>query len=297
MQVVQYRSGQGLRVGLLQAAGVLDFTGAYQAYRLVVSGQAEPPYTGTEDLLAAGLFTVETFGAVVRFLQEHGLQDQYRVQEYRLEAPLRRPGKIIALGRNYAAHALEHGREIPTEPIIFAKPPSSIVGPEAPVIYKPWLTRMDPEVELAFIIGRAGADIPRERAGEHIAGWTVANDVTARDLQFQDIAQAQPWFRSKGMDTFCPLGPCIVLPDEITLPVALDLELRVNGQVRQRDNTRSLIFPPDALVAFISRYMSLEPGDLICTGTPEGMKPVLPGDLMEATVQGIGTLRNPVLAG
>ena len=289
--------GEAPRPGLEWEGGVLDLARALPAYRLLVEQEQAPAPLSALGLLAAGLLTVEYLGAVAAFVREHGLAERLLVSEYRLAAPIEPPSKIIALGRNYAAHALEHARAIPTEPIIFAKAPSSLVGPEAPVVYAPWLTRVDPEVELGFVIGRGGAHIPRERAGEHIAGWTVVNDVTARDMQFADIEARQPWFRSKSLDTFCPVGPCLVLPDEISLPVALDLELRVNGELRQRDNTASMLFPPEVLVEFISRHMRLEPGDLVCTGTPEGMKPVLPGDLMEATVQGIGTLRNPVLAG
>lgn len=296
MKIVRFYNAadEGPFIGLLQEDGVLDFSHAAVTYRLVTEGVVAPPPVSVSELLVEGAFTPAAFGAVVSFLDDHRLRERYLERRYRLAAPLERPGKIVALGRNYAAHALEHARAIPTEPIIFAKPPSSVIGPEEPVRYPSWLTRMDPEVELAFVIGAPAAAVTREQAARHIAAWTVVNDVTARDIQSQDIEQRQPWFRSKGMDTFCPVGPCLVLPDEIGLPVELDLEMRVNGELRQHDNTRSLLFPPDVLVEFISRFMTLEPGDLVCTGTPEGMKPVHPGDVMEATVQGIGTLRNPV---
>lgn len=298
MKLVRFAAGKdGPRIGWLEGKCVLDLSRALQAYWLVVEGRESPLPRAMLDLLRQGLAAPEFLGKVRQFVSEHRLQEAFTVGEHRLLSPIEAPGKIVALGRNYAAHALEHARTIPSEPIIFGKAPSSVIGPEEPVVYKPWLSRVDPEVEIAFVIGRGGADIPRERAAEHIAGWTVVNDVTARDMQSADIEARQPWWRSKSLDTFCPLGPCLVLPDEISLPVARDLELRVNGEIRQHDNTASMLFPPDVLVEFISRHMRLDPGDLVCTGTPEGMKPVFPGDVMEATVEGIGTLRNPVVAG
>ncbi|UCH36770.1 MAG: fumarylacetoacetate hydrolase family protein [Armatimonadota bacterium] len=223
------------------------------------------------------------------------MEDAFTVESPRLLSPLARPPKILALGRNYRAHALESGLGVPDEPVFFCKASTAVIDPEQPVVIKRDLTRVDPEVELAVIIGERGADIPPERAASFVAGYTVLNDVTARDMQKDDLSKSNPWFRSKGIDTFCPLGPCIVLPDEIREPVELDLEMRVNGEVRQRDNTASLMFKIPYLIEFISHHMTIEPGDIISTGTPEGMAPIKPGDTMEAEVEGIGILRNPVV--
>jgi 2-keto-4-pentenoate hydratase/2-oxohepta-3-ene-1,7-dioic acid hydratase in catechol pathway len=234
---------------------------------------------------------------VDEFVDKHGLlEDLSDAEDHKVLAPIARPRAIYALGRNYPAHARESGADIPTEPIVFAKSTTSVIGPEEPVIYKKWFTRVDPEAELAAIIGREGADISEEDAPSYIAGYTVLNDVTERDIQSKDLGAAHPWFRSKSIDTFCPMGPYITLTDEILHPIELDVQLRVNGELRQRDNTRGLTFSVPYLVAWISRYVTLYPGDVISTGTPEGVKPVHPGDVMEASVERIGVLRNPVVA-
>jgi len=283
-------------IGIVTDDGLFDFTSAFQAYQLFDRQVCECPVRSPVELMEKGLFTVETFRSVLDFAEKHGMKDKFLTRDYRLLAPIQRPSKIIALGRNYMAHALESGMAIPTEPIIFAKANSAVIGPEEPVVYKKFLTRVDPEGELAVVIGRKGADIPESEAPSYVAGYTIMNDVTARDLQKHDLSISSPWLRSKGIDTFCPLGPWIVLPDEIQEPVELDIETRVNGEVRQKDNTRSLMFKIPYLIHWISQYHTLFPGDVISTGTPEGMKPVFPGDIMEVEIERIGILRNPVVA-
>ena len=147
------------------------------------------------------------------------------------------------------------------------------------------------------IIGKGGRDIPLATARDHIAGYTILNDVTARDMQAADMAASRPWFLSKSFDTFAPMGPCITLPDEIEEPAELALSLRVNGETRQESNTRDLIFNISDIIYRLSRWVTLEPGDVIATGTPSGISPIEPGDVMEAEVERIGVLRNPVVAG
>lgn len=297
MKVVRYSTKDAPEsIGILQDGKVFDFTTAYQAMRMVECGVCECPIHSTTDLLENGLFTVETFRSALNFAAKYELTEKYTVQEYRLLAPVKRPSKILALGRNYMAHAVESGYHIPTEPVFFAKANSSVIGPEEPVVYKKFLTRVDPEGELAVIIGKEGANIPEEEAQSYVAGYTIFNDVTARDMQRDDLKLSSPWVRSKGIDTFGPMGPWIVLPDEIREPIELDIETRVNGEVRQKDNTRSLMFKIPKLISYISSYHTLFPGDLISTGTPEGMKPVQVGDVMEVEIEGIGILRNPVVA-
>jgi 2-keto-4-pentenoate hydratase/2-oxohepta-3-ene-1,7-dioic acid hydratase in catechol pathway len=283
-------------VGVLTDGGVVDFSAAYRVHQLAASGCDVPLFCDPTEMMCAGLFAPTVFAQTIDFLAAHNLRDLFTVRDAVLLSPLVRPHKIIALGRNYMAHAIESGMAIPTEPVFFYKATSAIIGPEQPVIIKRGLTRVDPEVELAVVIGGRGANIPEKDAGAFVAGYTVLNDVTARDMQKEDLSRSNPWYRSKGIDTFCPVGPCIVLPDEIREPVELDLEMRVNGQVRQRDNTASLMFKIPHLIHFTSSFITLEPGDIISTGTPEGMAPVTPGDVMEAEVKGIGILRNPVIA-
>jgi 2-keto-4-pentenoate hydratase/2-oxohepta-3-ene-1,7-dioic acid hydratase in catechol pathway len=199
-----------------------------------------------------------------------------------------RPSKIVAVGRNYIAHARELGHEVPTEPLIFLKPTSAIVGDEDDVVYPKASLRVDHEAELAVVIGRRCKDVNEGDAFDYVRGYTCANDVTARDLQETD----DQWTRAKGFDTFCPLGPQVV---EDLDPSSLRVVARVNGEVRQEGHTSDMLFPVPALVAYISSVMTLEPDDVILTGTPPGVGPVQRGDIMEVEVEGIGVLRNRVV--
>jgi 2-keto-4-pentenoate hydratase/2-oxohepta-3-ene-1,7-dioic acid hydratase in catechol pathway len=199
-----------------------------------------------------------------------------------------RPSKIVAVGRNYIAHARELGHEVPTEPLIFLKPSSAIVGDGDDVVYPSASARVDHEAELAVVIGRRCSAVNEGEALDYVRGYTCANDVTARDLQETD----DQWTRAKGFDTFCPLGPAIV---EGLDPSNLQVVARVNGQERQRGATADMLFPVPSLVAYISQVMTLEPDDVILTGTPPGVGPVQRGDLMEIEIAGIGILRNRVV--
>lgn len=298
MKVVRFSSEKAGRenVGLLIDDRVFNFTAALQAYQLLNESVCSCPITSPVALMEKDLFNVGTFSEVLAFAEHHGMMDRFMVSEYRLLAPVARPSKILALGRNYIAHAKELGHAVPTEPVFFAKLNSSVIGPDEPVVYKKGLTRVDHEVELAIVIGKQGSNIPEDDAYSYVAGYTIVNDVTERDFQKTDIAAGNPWTRSKGIDTFCPMGPCIVLQDELPPPVEVDLRLRVNGEVRQSDNTRNMLFKIPQVISYISRLHTLFPGDVIPTGTPEGIGPVVPGDIMECEIQGIGVLRNPVIS-
>ncbi len=200
------------------------------------------------------------------------------------------PTKILCVGRNYKAHAEELGHEVPKYPLIFSKPTSAIIAPGATIKRPAKLSqRVDYEGELGVIISRECRHIPEDHdVRSYIHGYTVVNDVTARDLQNKD----GQWTRAKGFDTFCPVGP--IVNDALDPWGGIHVETRVNGQVRQRGNTSNFIFPLDVIIRFISDVMTLFPGDLIATGTPEGVGPLVAGDAVEVTVAGIGTLRNPV---
>jgi len=213
----------------------------------------------------------------------------YGLSEVKLLAPCQ-PTKIVCLGRNYREHAAELGNEPPREPLLFLKPPSAVIGPEAPIVYPPASRRVDYEGELGLVIGRrCGRLKPEENPLDYLFGFTCVNDVTARDLQ-----QADGQFtRSKGFDTFCPLGPAIATGLDAA---RLVVETYVNGARRQRGATAEMIFPLDAIIRFISSVMTLEPGDVISTGTPAGVGPLQPGDVVEVVIEGIGRLRNPVAA-
>ena len=199
------------------------------------------------------------------------------------------PSKIICVGRNYREHAAELGNEVPAEPLIFFKPPSSLLAPGAEVRRPKMAERVDYEGEVGVVIAKPCYQLAvDEDVRAYILGYTCVNDVTARDLQKKD----GQFTRAKGFDTFCPVGP--VVTNEIDPWTGIGVETRVNGEVRQQGNTRDFIFPVDAVIRYISQVMTLLPGDLIPTGTPQGVGPVVAGDTMEVTVEGIGTLSNPV---
>ncbi len=199
-----------------------------------------------------------------------------------------RPTKILAIGRNYTAHAAEHGSEVPSQPLIFLKPPSAVIGPGEPIICPVQSAQVEHEVELAVVIGRRASRVTAGDAWGHILGYTCANDVTARDLQRTD----GQWSRAKGFDTFAPLGPWIVTGLD---PSELTVVCRVNGQVKQHGSTSDMVFKIPQLIEFITAAMTLEPGDVVLTGTPEGVGPIQPGDRVEVEIEGLGVLTNPVV--
>jgi len=209
------------------------------------------------------------------------------LQDLRLVAPML-PSKIIAVGKNYADHAKEMGGQPPVNPMIFLKPSTSVIGPDEPITL-PWQSEhVEHEAELAVVIGRLCKDVPIERVPEVIFGYTCANDVTARDLQKVD----GQWSRAKGFDSFCPIGPWI--ETELDLDEA-EITCTVNGDVRQRGFAADMVHGVPELVSMISGVMTLLPGDIIITGTPAGVSPIRAGDVVEVTIRGIGTLRNPVI--
>jgi len=221
------------------------------------------------------------------------------LSKVKLLAPIPRPRKnIVCLGRNYAEHARERSESIPSVPIFFTKPPTAVVGPDDPVIRHAVTEQLDYEVELAVVIGRRGRDIPVERALDYVFGYTILNDISARDLQARHVQ----WFKGKSLDTFAPLGPVVTHRSAIPDPQNLRMRLRVNGELRQDASTSSMIFPVARLIAALSAGMTLEPGDILATGTPEGVGAgrtppawLQPGDVVEAEIEGIGVLRNRIV--
>jgi len=211
----------------------------------------------------------------------------YTINDVKILPPVK-PSKIICVGLNYRDHAEELGMEIPKEPIIFLKPPSSIIGDGDPIIYPKMSQEVDYEVELAIIISKKAKSVNNKDAGDFIAGYTILNDVTARDLQRKD----GQWTRAKSFDTFCPIGPWI--ETEID-PNRLEISLQLNGKIKQYSNTQNMIFSVYELVEFVSNIMTLKKGDIIATGTPPGVGPMKPGDKIEASIEGIGTLKNTII--
>jgi len=249
------------------------------------------------------------FGVVTGEVDEHGIPDEdcvvvalngdplyvglhlsdkeYPLADVRLLSPVLPRSKVVGIGRNYAAHAAEMGNEVPSEPLMFLKPNTSVVGPGDPIFYPSQSSEVHFEGELAVVIGRICRDVPAEKVADVVWGYTVGNDVTARDLQRSDVQ----FTRAKGFDSFCPLGPWI----ETELDVSdVRVQTYLNGDLKQDGTTRDLIFDVPTLVAHVSSVMTLLPGDVILTGTPEGVGPMQVGDEVEVSIAGIGNLTNQV---
>ena len=219
----------------------------------------------------------------------------------RLSAPITDPGKVFCIGLNYRDHALESGSPIPSEPVVFSKFSQAVIGPGDAIVLPRVAHEVDYEAELVVVIGKAGKNIPRDAAWKHVAGYTVGNDVSARD--WQKGRPGGQWLLGKTPDTFAPTGPWLVTADEIGDPHALRIQLRLNGETMQNSSTKELIFGVDQLIAHISQLVTLQPGDLIFTGTPPGVgaarKPPVflkAGDAVEVDIESIGVLKNPVVA-
>ncbi len=243
--------------------------------------KSDPQYGWINDNYV-GQLSSPPFGAYRR------LEASIPLEEVRLLPPVQ-PGKIIAIGRNYPEHAKEHDVEIPEVPMIFLKPPSAVIGPGSTIILPPQSAQVEHESELGVVISRSGRWIKQEDVKDHILGYTIVNDVTARDLQRRD----GQWSRAKGFDTFCPVGPWIETDLD---PSDILITCRVNGEIRQLSSTREMVFSVMQLIVYISSVMTLEPGDLILTGTPAGVGLLTDGDIVEIEIEGIGILRNQVKA-
>ena len=299
MKLATYRSSGGPRLGIVRKEQIIDaaalpgFSGTHDMLSLI--DQGAPALAQLRDALASS--------SDAQLQHAGALHDLASIH---LLAPISRPRKnIFCLGRNYVDHALESTLsrddkgEVPDDPIFFTKATTTVNGPYDDIPTDPTISDyMDWEVELGAIIGRAGKNIPAAQALDYIFGYTVINDVTARDLQNKH----KQWFKGKSLDGSCPMGPYIVTADEIADPHALDLRLRVNGVLKQESNTRLLIFNLPAIIEVLSSGLTLEPGDIIATGTPAGVgftrtppDYLHPGDLVEAEIDGIGTLRNRVV--
>ena len=202
-----------------------------------------------------------------------------------------RPSKIVCVGRNYAKHAAEMGNDVPSEPLIFLKPPSALIADGTPIVMPPGVGRVDYEGEIGLIIGKRARGIGPDEAWDHVEALVALNDVTARDLQRTD----DQWTRAKGFDSFCPVGTPVPV-GEVDLG-ALTVTTRVNGEVRQHGDAADMVFDVPAILAYVTGIMTLEPGDLVATGTPDGIAPLAEGDVVEVEVAGVGTVRNPVVQG
>lgn len=297
MRIVRFLSGSGPRIGLMRPDGVVDVLAAAQQRGL---DWLEPHLTDMRSFLAGGETTRELVGKLGR--------DAAPVsKDIRLLAPFQSGSKILAHVVNYFDHGAEANLKAPEKPFFFYKPSSSVSNPDDPIIAHSISSRLDHEVELAVVIGRMALNVREEDAYEYVAGYTIANDVSFRDLQtnagFQSLTPryGQNWTQGKGLDLACPMGPVLVLNDELPTPYPLQISCRVNGEVRQQASTADMIFKVPQLIADISRGMTLYPGDIILTGTCAGGGVgtgnfLKTGDVVECEIEKLGILRNAVVA-
>jgi 2-keto-4-pentenoate hydratase/2-oxohepta-3-ene-1,7-dioic acid hydratase in catechol pathway len=286
MQWVTFQTADGrLRAGALTDRGVIDLA------------ETEPTLpTSVRGLLAAGPEMARRAAVAAT------RPDAVRVSGAVLKAPIPDPPKVICIGLNYRDHAAESGAAIPRDPVVFNKFPTAVIGPDENIVLPPVSGKVDFEAELVVVIGRRGRSISVGAAMDYVAGYTIGHDVSARDWQLEK--DGKQWLLGKTFDTFAPIGPAIVSADEIADPHALSIELRLNGQTMQNSSTSQFIFRIEQLIAYVSQVVTLEPGDLLFTGTPPGVgfarKPPVflqPGDVCEITISGLGTLRNRCVAG
>ncbi|HTK90172.1 MAG TPA: fumarylacetoacetate hydrolase family protein [Verrucomicrobiae bacterium] len=310
MHLVTFRKGRSQgRVGAIWHEAVIDLAGVARD----LAAQRNEPARGRGfpktmlELVEGGEAALararEAFEAGQRLVDAQSPDElaarklAYPLAKVRLLAPIVPPRNVFCLGRNYADHAAERGAAVPEHPVYFTKPPACVIGPGERVTHHAVTKELDYEVELTAVIGVGGRDIQRGNALRHVFGYTVINDVTARDLQ----KKHGQWFKGKSLDTFCPMGPVLVTADEIPDPQNLAVSLRVNGQVRQSSHTSKMIFPVDQCIEVLSQGFTLVPGDVIATGTPDGVGAATGnflkvGDRMEAEVERIGVLPNRVAA-
>ena len=266
MRIARFTTGEDPQYGVV--TGDLDEHGQLSEDAVVVALAGDPLYVG------------------IKLLEQ-----EHRLEDVRLLAPVLPRSQVIGIGRNYAKHAAELGNDVPAEPLFFLKPNTSVVGPGDPVFYPPQTSDLHYEGELAVVIGRICRDVPAERATDVIHGYTIANDVTARDLQRSD----DQWTRAKGFDSFCPLGPWIETDlDPQAFVDGVRVRTYLNGDVVQDGSTADMVFDIPTLVAHVSSVMTLLPGDVILTGTPEGVGPMQVGDEVEVAIDGLGALTNPI---
>ncbi len=292
MKIFQMRSDAGDFLAGEYHFGLINLTRAFELKSFCVR-DALPRIETMPALFAATENARELLLELGSFIESHSLMSLLGVpSDARIQAPIRRPPKIVGLALSYKAPQPPPDPFPKKGPVIFMKPSSSVIGPNDKILLPTDIGAVNFEAELAIVIGRAGSGIKKSDAMEHIFGYTALNDVTAVDILKQDIRASSSWVRAKAYDTFTPMGPCVVTTGSIDPPVHLDVNCRVNGEVRQAGNTQDLILNVAEIVELVSAIMTLEPGDVIATGSPPGAGPIEPGDMIECEIPEIGSLVN-----
>ena len=312
MKLAMFRTGRETRLGVLSGEKVIDLNGRYPFLRKQPpSPKKALPIQDMKGFLAQGSTAIR-FARRVETLVKREMKGKRRVppvvrgfvidlNKVRLLPPISNPPKILCLARNYVSHAREVAGDapLPQSLLVFMKPATAIIGPGDSVVVPPDCQKLDHEVELAVVIGKKGRYIPSEKAMDHVAGYTIINDISDREYIVQKETQRVNWFFMKAQDTFAPLGPYLVLKDEIKDPHVLKLRLWVNGELRQDSTGEDMIFMIPEIISQISRFVTLEPGDIIATGTPTGTsfstkQYLKAGDVVECEIEGIGRLKNSI---
>lgn len=308
MKLINFTAAGFTRAGAIVGEDkVVDLNYAYQAqlkaegkYRYEEIAQAFVP-NNTDELYQGGKESIALAQGAIDFILAHPDSFDKKVvfnkSEVKVEAPVQKPGKIICVGHNYREHILEMGRELPSNPVIFAKFANTILGPDDDIPFYPISDQLDYEAEFTFVIGKQARNVSEEDALDYVAGYTITNDVTYRDIQ----RRTMQWLQGKTVDGSAPMGPYLVTSDELQDPSGLSVVLTVNGEVRQSTNTENLVFSVQKLVSFLSNLMTLEPGDVVLTGTPGGvgfaMNPqtfLKDGDVVRIEIDKVGALENKV---
>ncbi|MGD8191462.1 fumarylacetoacetate hydrolase family protein [Brevibacillus ginsengisoli] len=307
MKLVSFQADGFIRIGCHLDGQVIDLNYAYQslleAQGVIRAKQIADAYIPPDmvGFLQGGEVSLALAKEAVEFVRSHSGALKYKVvhsaADVRMEAPVLQPGKMICVGHNYREHIMEMGREIPPYPVVFAKFANTIVGPEDDIPFFPISEQLDYEAEFAFVVGKRARNVSADQALAYVAGYTIVNDVTYRDIQRRTIE----WLQGKTVEGSAPMGPWLVTSDELGDPSGLELFLTVNGEERQRSNTRNLVFTVPYLVEFLSGLMTLEPGDVILTGTPGGVGVardpqafLKDGDVVRIEIERIGVLENRV---
>lgn len=305
MKLVTFTHNSFTRIGAVEADQVVDLNAAFKA-KLEAEGKLRADkiadaYIPTDmvGFLQGGKESFKFAEESVQFAltAEHAAQLVFSRKDVKIGPPVTKPGKMICVGHNYREHILEMGRELPTHPVVFAKFANTIIGPEDDIPFYPISEQLDYEAEFAFVIGKRAKGVSQEEALDYVAGYTIANDVTYRDIQRRTLQ----WLQGKAVDGSAPMGPWLVTTDELPDPSGLEISLSVNGEERQRSNTANFVFTVQRLVEFLSELMTLEPGDVILTGTPGGVgvarEPqafLKDGDVVRIEVDQVGVLENRV---
>ncbi|MFD2215698.1 fumarylacetoacetate hydrolase family protein [Metabacillus endolithicus] len=307
MKLVSFTKDGITRIGAIENENVIDLNAAYCALlesegKLRAEKIAEAFVPGEmTDFLKGGSESIEEAKKAAAYainnVEVKGRKLVYSITDVKIEAPVPAPGKMICVGHNYREHILEMKRELPPHPVVFAKFANTVVGPQDDIPFHPISEQLDYEAEFAFVIGQRARNVSQDEALKYVAGYTIVNDVTYRDLQRRTLQ----WLQGKAVDGSAPMGPWLVTADDLTDPSGLDIVLTVNGEERQRSNTANLVFSVPYLVEFLSNIMTLEPGDIILTGTPGGVGVardpqvfLKDGDVVRIEVDQVGVLKNKV---